>query len=123
MAIISRSCMATGIGIAIDKTNKEILRKRKMYATCMKNGTAVRFRLGDIFCPDSRRVLEQITQNLEMTATVSQFCDGEGQNEFYAVLDVAGVQTPVIVPVHALRPVKNKATSLPTRREAPSGGD
>lgn len=68
----------------------------------MAPGAEVRFRLGDILCPDRNRVLQQVTHNLELHAVVTQFCNDADRSESYAVLDVTGVESPIIVPVERL---------------------
>ena len=74
-----------------------------MSESSLKSGAKVSFRLGEAVCPDLQQLLAQMTSNLEVSGKVVFFSDyGEKRNPF-AIVDVAGLLTPLIVPVSRLR--------------------
>ena len=61
-------------------------------------GTQVRFRLKDVYCPEIDKVLQDMTERLEMTGKVLYLSDSGKLLNHYAVVEVRGLTTPVVVP-------------------------
>jgi len=63
------------------------------------------FKLKDVFFPECDDVISQATPDLKLRGKIIDFSDsGQGKKEF-AILQVEGIQGPVIVPVEKLRAV------------------
>lgn len=77
----------------------------------LKTGTEVAFRLGDVTCPDFERMVDQLGPELAVRGEVVLLSDGGSKKGQFAVIDVPGIHTPVIVPV-------GKLISAAARREA-----
>jgi len=63
------------------------------------------FKLGDVFFPDGDEVIGRTTPELKLCGRIIDFTDsGRSKNE-YAILQVDGIEGPVVVPVSKLRVV------------------
>ena len=71
-----------------------------MYFEEIKSGSLVRFQLSRIVCPGQSQVLEKITRRLNLTGKVVQLSDAGNQQDFYAIVQVGGIVSPLIVPVN-----------------------
>lgn len=71
----------------------------------IRTGAEVSFKLGETVCPDLEQVLTQITPELELSGRVVFFSDYGEHKDHFAIVDVGGLLSPVIVPVSQLRPV------------------
>lgn len=73
-----------------------------MSGSVIRSGAKVTFRLSEVICPDVAQILRQVTPELRVSGEVSYFSDcGEKKQEF-AIVDVKGVESPLIVPVSQL---------------------
>ena len=70
-----------------------------MYNEEIKPGSLVRFQLSGIVCPERQQVLEKITSRLNLTGKVVQLSDAGGRQDYYAIVQVGGIVSPLIVPV------------------------
>ncbi len=69
-----------------------------------KSGAAVAFRLSDVICPDGQQVANQMTPELEVCGRILFLSDCGSHRDHFAVIDVRGILSPLIVPVSRLRP-------------------
>ncbi len=76
-----------------------------MSESSIKSGTKVAFNLGEVVCPDIEQVLSQVTRDLEVSGEVAFFSDYGDKKQHFAIVDVNGVLSPLIVPVAQLRSV------------------
>lgn len=82
----------------------------------LKSGVRVSFKLGEVVCPDLEQMLTQLTPELELSGEVVFFSDyGKSKNHF-AIVDVRGLLTPLIVPVSRLRQQTNAEDSQAANR-------
>jgi len=65
-------------------------------------GRRCRFRLADVVCPERRQALMQITADLEVSGEIAFLSDQGEQPDGFAIIDVEGVLSPLIVPVGRL---------------------
>jgi len=70
-----------------------------MFFTDVRSGSLVRFQLSSIVCPDREQVLARITNRLNLTGKVVQLSDAGEKSDYYAIIQVGGVMSPLIVPV------------------------
>ena len=70
-----------------------------MYYEEIKSGSLVRFQMSSIVCPERPQVLEKITSRLNLTGKVVQLSDAGNQQDFYAIVQVSGIASPLIIPV------------------------
>lgn len=82
----------------------------------VKLGRYCRFRLADVVCPEQRDIQIQITSDLEVSGEVVFLSDDGGRKDRFAVIEVAGIVAPLIVPVERLCPTREARSALP--REA-----
>jgi len=73
-----------------------------MFFTEFGNGTQVRFPLSIIVCPEQDQVVEHVTDHLELTGKIIYLSDAGEKKDYYAIVEVGGIQTPLIVPVDQL---------------------
>ncbi|GMU20292.1 MAG: hypothetical protein AMXMBFR13_03890 [Phycisphaerae bacterium] len=71
----------------------------------IERGRTYRFRLGDVICPDQDQALAQVTPDLEITGNVVFLSDLGEQARRFAVLEVKGLFSPLVVPIERLRPL------------------
>ncbi len=64
-----------------------------------------RFRLSDVICPDRGQVQQQITANLQVSGEVMFMSDKGEEADRFAIVEVEGILSPLIVPVEHLRPL------------------
>jgi hypothetical protein len=69
-----------------------------------EQGQRFRFRLGDVICPDRHEAISQITPELEVNGKIVYLSDCGDETERFAVLEVSGVHSPLIVPLERLQP-------------------
>jgi len=67
------------------------------------SGSVVRFRLESVLCPDLENILHKATERLEVTGKVILLSDAGGFKDSYAVVEVGGIATPLIVPVREVQ--------------------
>ena len=72
-------------------------------------GTMVRFSLENVICPDLENILSKATSGLEVTGKVVLLSDTGVKKRYYAVVEVAGIATPLVVPVEELVPTSGCA--------------
>ena len=73
-----------------------------MYFTEFGTGTQVRFPLSRIVCPERDQVSEFFTDGLKLTGKIVYLSDAGERRDYYAIVEVGGVGTPLIVPVDQL---------------------
>lgn len=98
--------MAPVLGVvarAVHSLRAEGKRKTGVSDAAIQNGATVRFRLRDVICPEVGEVAGQITPDLEVTGEVALISEGRGPEGGFAIVHVAGIQAPIIVPVSVLR--------------------
>jgi hypothetical protein len=76
----------------------------------IERGRQYRFRLGDVISPDREQTISQITPELEVTGRVMFLSDGGHEPERFAVLEVTGLMSPLVVPVELLHPTASEET-------------
>ncbi len=62
----------------------------------------VAFKLKDTVCPDISEMVRAIGPELQVTGNIVFCSDGGDQKNRFAVVEVAGIHTPLIVPVDCL---------------------
>ncbi len=73
-----------------------------MYFKDLESGSPVRFQLSKAACPAFSQILENVTDRLDVTGRVVYLSDAGEKKDFYAVIEVSGIETPLIVPVDQL---------------------
>jgi hypothetical protein len=68
----------------------------------LKTGAEVVFRLGDAICPDFEQIANQLGPDLAVNGEVVLLSDSGSHKMKFAVIDVRGICTPLIVPVRML---------------------
>lgn len=63
------------------------------------SGSQVRFRLSNAACPDTDAIIEKITDRLDVTGKVLYLSDSGTKKSHFAIVDVPGIMSPVVVPV------------------------
>ncbi len=71
----------------------------------MKAGASVAFRLIDVVCPDFDQVVNQLGPELRVTGQVAFVSDRGTQEGCFAIVDVSGIHTPLIVPMARVTPL------------------
>lgn len=66
------------------------------------NGAAVAFQLGDVHCPEPTEITARMAEDLQLQGTIVFLSDNGEKKEHYAIVDVRGLATPIIVPVDKL---------------------
>ena len=69
------------------------------YCDKVTSGTRVRFKLSDMVCPEVNQFLGNVTGDLELSGKIVYLSDSGEKRDFYAVVEVQGVTSPLIVPV------------------------
>jgi hypothetical protein len=69
----------------------------------LPSGTKVAFRLREAMCPTASEVADQITPDLEIRGQVVFLSDSGESKDHFAIVEVEGLATPVIVPVSKIR--------------------
>ena len=83
-----------------------------MYSVGLKFGQEVRFQLSQVVCPEQDRLIEKITEGLEITGRIVYLSDGGEQKDYYAIVEVSGIATPLIIPVSHLELQLSEAGGL-----------
>ncbi|MCH9023419.1 MAG: hypothetical protein IID32_11755 [Planctomycetes bacterium] len=73
-----------------------------MYSAGLESGQEVRFQLSQVVCPEQDRLIEKITEGLEISGRIVYLSDGGDRKDYYAIVEVAGIATPLIIPVSQL---------------------
>ncbi len=76
-----------------------------MLSSKLISARTVSFKLKDAVCPDFVDVVRAIGSELEVTGKIVYFSDGCNQREYFAIVEVVGVNRPFIVPVEHLESV------------------
>ncbi len=88
-----------------------------MKAKKLISGQSVLFRLMDAACPEFPETVRAIGSELQVTGNIVFLSDGCNRKDHFAVVEVAGIHAPLIVPVARLvsvtQPVEEPA--WPTR--------
>lgn len=69
----------------------------------LQSGTRVSFRLAEVVCPDIERVVREMTTSLEVTGSVVLLSDYGDQKDHFAIVNVEGISSPLIVPVDRIK--------------------
>jgi hypothetical protein len=86
----------------------------------LHRGHLCRFKLADVICPDRQQVLGQITPAVQVSGRVVFLSDEGERKDCYAVIEVDGIGTPLIVPVERLTRDQTTGTEA-EGRQTPSG--
>ncbi len=62
----------------------------------------VAFKLKDAVCPNISETVRAIGPELQVTGNIIFCSDGCDQEDHFAVIEVAGIHTPLIVPIDCL---------------------
>ena len=65
-------------------------------------GTNVRFKMADVVCPDPSEIIAKMTDGLRLTGRVVLLSDAGEKRNYFAVVEVAGVMCPLVVPVEQI---------------------
>jgi hypothetical protein len=66
-------------------------------------GTLTAFTIGDVLCPEAAEVLRHAGPELTVRGRVLYFSDSGAERDRFAIIEVEGIHTPLIVPVDRLR--------------------
>lgn len=77
----------------------------------VQSGDRVAFKLREAICPDWQQILTQLTPDVELTGRVVFFSDSGANEKHFAIVDVRGLLSPIIVPASRLRPAVSEASS------------
>ncbi|NOX59337.1 MAG: hypothetical protein GXP29_10830 [Planctomycetes bacterium] len=80
--------------------------------TNIRQGATASFAIGDVVCPDAMKMLEQVGPDLTVTGRITMLSDRGSEKSAFAVVQVQGIHTPLIVPVTQLR--ANEPLNVPT---------
>ena len=70
-----------------------------MFFQQLEPGAKVRFQLSNAVCPEKEDILESITEELKVSGEVLYLSDSGTNRGQYAIVDVAGIMAPIIVPI------------------------
>ena len=65
------------------------------------------FRLIDVVCPDFDQVVNQLGPELRVIGQVAFVSDQGAQEGCFAIVDVSGIHTPLIVPMARVTPLRS----------------
>jgi len=87
----------------------------------LTSGQTVIVQLKDAVCPDLADTLRGIGPELRVTGNIVFFSDGCNRENHFAIVEVAGIHTPLIVPVDRLESVARltKEQSWQARQDRP----
>ena len=90
-----------------------------MHASKFINGQEVVLKLKDAVSPDLADMIRAIGPELRVTGNVVFFSDGCDRENCFAIVEVAGMHTPLIVPVDCLESAARTEPGqpLPTRAD------
>ena len=63
------------------------------------SGCVARFKLSSAVCPDIGDIRRKINGSLDVVGTVVLLSDAGSKKDHFAVIQVSGIMTPLIVPV------------------------
>ena len=69
----------------------------------LEAGSTVHFRLADAVCPRPDEVIECVSANLEVAGNVLYLSDAGERKDYYAIVEVRGIMSPIIVPIDQLK--------------------
>ena len=92
-----------------------------MSESSLESGTTVSFRLSEVVCPDLQQILTQMTSELEVSGRVVFFSDYGDRKNHFAIIDVTGLLSPLIVPVSRLRGLRETEDSQAANQESERG--
>ncbi len=75
-----------------------------MFGDPLQPGTQVRFCLADVMCPDRQDLRAHLTERLQISGRIVLLSDMGKKRDFFAVVDVPGISTPLVVPVDCIVP-------------------
>ena len=81
-----------------------------MQSSKLISGQSVVFQLKDAVCPDFSESVRAIGPELLVTGNIVFFSDGCDRKEQFAIIEVAGIHTPLIVSTECLKSVAGSAT-------------
>jgi len=76
--------------------------------TFLTRGKSCRFKLADVISPERELVLLQITADIEVEGEILFLSDKGQQPNRFAIIEVEGVLSPMIVPVNKVQPAGGK---------------
>ena len=79
----------------------------------LKPGDRVRFLIGDVYLPESREVLEALSEDTEIVGTLTTFSDSGSDSGVFAVIALSG-DLQVVVAVDKVRSVGSSPAEQPT---------
>ncbi len=72
-------------------------------------GNGVTFRLRHVECPDLTPLFEHVGPDLRVVGQLVCLSDSGARKDHFAIVDVEGMYTPLIVPAARLRPAGRRA--------------
>ncbi len=69
----------------------------------IRQGATASFAIGDVVCPDATRTLEQVGPDLTIRGQITMLSDHGSDKSAFAVVQVQGIHSPLIVPVDRLQ--------------------
>jgi len=67
-----------------------------------QTGSTATFAIGDVLCPDAAEVLRHTGPELKVRGRILYFSDSGQNPDRFAIVEVIGIQMPLIVPVDRL---------------------
>lgn len=74
-----------------------------MYLPDYTAGSLIHFDLESVVCPDFTQVVDKITKCLEISGRIIFLSDAGEKRDHFAVVQVEGVMSPLIVPVDSIK--------------------
>jgi hypothetical protein len=68
----------------------------------IRQGATASFAIGDVVCPDATRTLEHVGPDLTIRGQITMLSDHGTEKSAFAVVQVVGIHSPLIVPVDRL---------------------
>ncbi|GJM26955.1 MAG: hypothetical protein DHS20C16_33700 [Phycisphaerae bacterium] len=84
----------------------------------IRQGATASFAIGDVVCPDATRTLEQVGPELTIRGQITMLSDHGTEKSAFAVIQVEGIHSPLIVPVDRLQLESSKARQPATETES-----
>lgn len=88
-----------------------------MVRLTFESGTVVSFRLAGATCPEPEQIVEKITDDLELTGRILYLSDSGDRKDDYAVIEVDGIVSPIIVPTERISKVATAHIDGSTTRQ------
>jgi len=70
-----------------------------------ERGKSCRFKLADVISPEREQIFKQITVDLDVLGEIVFLSDQGNQPDRFAIVEVEGIESPLIVPIECLQPV------------------